>query len=124
MNATCARCRAARADGGPCLPSEGAYNNVAACVGGGTLSYGAMAWRYMERDFRMRSTYGAPAGSTLEDWPISYQDLEPYYTKAEWEIGVSGKGRRQFVRTAAKQALSYAAAAVQHGSDAASDGGA
>ncbi len=75
----------------PVLPSEGAYNNVAACVGGGTLSYGAMAWRYMERDFRMRSTYGAPAGSTLDDWPISYQDLEPYYTKAEWEIGVSGK---------------------------------
>ena len=73
------------------LPSEGAFNNVAACVGGGTFSYGAMAWRYMERDFRMRSTYGAPAGSTLEDWPISYQELEPYYTQAEWEIGVSGK---------------------------------
>ncbi len=73
------------------LPSEGAYNNVAACVGGGTLSYGAMAWRYMERDFRMRTTYGAPEGSTLEDWPIAYQELEPFYSKAEWEIGVSGK---------------------------------
>jgi len=73
------------------LPSEGAYNNVAACVGGGTFSYGAMAWRYLERDFRMKSTYGAPAGSTLADWPLSYADLEPFYTKAEWEIGVSGK---------------------------------
>src|SRR3954454_19527805 len=73
------------------LPSEGAYNNVAACVGGGTMSYGAMAWRYMERDFRMRTTYGAVEGSTLADWPISYQDLEPFYTKVEWEIGVSGK---------------------------------
>ena len=73
------------------LPSEGVYNNVAACVGGGTMSYGAMAWRYMEKDFRMRSTYGAPNGSSMEDWPISYQDLEPFYTKAEWEIGVSGK---------------------------------
>jgi choline dehydrogenase-like flavoprotein len=71
-------------------PSEGAYNNIAACVGGGTFSYGAMAWRYMEKDFRMRSTYGAVAGSTLEDWPISYADLEPYYEKAEWEMGVSG----------------------------------
>src|SRR6516162_5806234 len=39
-------------------PSEGAYSNNAACVGGGTLSYGAMAWRFMEKDFRMRSTYG------------------------------------------------------------------
>ena len=70
--------------------SEGGYQNNAACVGGGTFSYGAMAWRFLEKDFRMRSTYGAPEGSTLEDWPISYQDLEPYYEKAEWEIGVSG----------------------------------
>ena len=30
------------------------------------------------------------AGSTLEDWPIGYADLEPYYDKAEWELGVSG----------------------------------
>ncbi|MFN7998578.1 MAG: GMC family oxidoreductase [Bryobacteraceae bacterium] len=66
------------------------YHNNAACVGGGTLSYGAMAWRYLEKDFRMRSTYGTVAGTTLEDWPITYDDLEPYYEKAEWEIGVSG----------------------------------
>ena len=72
------------------LPSEGGYQNNAACVGGGTLSYGAMAWRYLPQDFRMRSTYGAPAGSSLEDWPISYDDLEPYYEKAEYEIGISG----------------------------------
>jgi len=72
------------------VPSDGAYSNNAACVGGGTFSYGAMAWRYLEKDFRLRSTYGAVAGSTLDDWPISYQDLEPYYTKAEWELGVSG----------------------------------
>jgi choline dehydrogenase-like flavoprotein len=72
------------------FPSQGGYSNNAACVGGGTLTYGAMAWRYHPIDFRMRSTYGAPEGSTLEDWPISYDDLEPYYEKAEWEIGVSG----------------------------------
>ncbi len=72
------------------LPSEGSYNNNAACVGSGTVSYGAMAWRFMEKDFRMRTEYGTPEGSTLEDWPISYADLEPFYEKAEWEIGVSG----------------------------------
>jgi choline dehydrogenase-like flavoprotein len=72
------------------LPSDGSYNNNAACVGGGTLSYGAQAWRFMPQDFRMRSTYGAPTGSSLEDWPISYDDLEPFYDKAEHEIGVSG----------------------------------
>jgi choline dehydrogenase-like flavoprotein len=49
-----------------------------------------MAWRYMEKDFRMRSTYGAPEGSTLEDWPIGYADLEPFYERAEREVGVSG----------------------------------
>jgi choline dehydrogenase-like flavoprotein len=72
------------------LPSEGAYQNNAACVGGGTLSYGAQAWRYLPQDFRMRSTYGVPQGSSLEDWPISYDDLEPFYEKAEYEIGISG----------------------------------
>jgi choline dehydrogenase-like flavoprotein len=80
------------------LPSDGAYSNNAACVGGGTFSYGAMAWRYMEKDFRMRSTYGAVEGSTLEDWPISYLDLEPYYEKAEWEIGVSGDDSNNIFR--------------------------
>ena len=72
------------------LASEGGYQNNAACVGGGTLSYGAQAWRYMPQDFRMKSTYGAPVGSSLEDWPISYDDLEPFYEKAEYEIGISG----------------------------------
>ena len=72
------------------MPHEGGYSNNAACVGSGTVSYGAMAWRYMEKDFRMRSTYGAPEGSTLEDWPIIYDDLEPFYEKAEQEVGVSG----------------------------------
>lgn len=72
-------------------PNHWAYSNNAACVGGGTFSYGAMAWRFMPQDFRMRSTYGAVEGSTLADWPISYEDLEPYYEKAEWEIGVSGE---------------------------------
>jgi choline dehydrogenase-like flavoprotein len=71
-------------------PSGPGYNNNAACVGGGTLSYGAMAWRFHPKDFRMKSTYGPVAGSTLEDWPVSYDDLEPFYEKAEWEIGVSG----------------------------------
>ena len=66
--------------------------NNAACVGGGTLSYGAMAWRYMPQDFRMRSTYGAVEGSTLEDWPITYDDLEPLLRKGR--VGDRRLGRR------------------------------
>jgi choline dehydrogenase-like flavoprotein len=72
------------------VPNDPSFHNIAACVGSGTVSYGAMAWRFPEKDFRMRSTYGAVEGSTLEDWPISYDDLEPFYEKAEWEIGVAG----------------------------------
>ena len=78
------------------LPSEGAYGNNAACVGGGTLSYGAMAWRFSAQDFRMRSRYGTPDGSTLDDWPITYDDLEPFYEKAEYEIGVAGEASNPF----------------------------
>jgi choline dehydrogenase-like flavoprotein len=82
-----------------------AYSNNAACVGGGTLSYGAMAWRFMEDDFRLRTKYGAVQGSTLEDWPINYWDLEPYYEKAEWEIGVSGDDSNNIFRAPRKRPL-------------------
>lgn len=75
-------------------PSNGAYNHVAACVGSGTVSYGAMAWRFMEQDFKLKTLYGPVEGSTLDDWPITYDQLEPYYEKAEWEIGVSGDHTR------------------------------
>ncbi len=73
-------------------PHEGGYQNNAAGVGSGTAVYGAQAWRFMEQDFRMATEYGVPEGSSLADWPITYQDLEPYYERAEWEIGVSGDG--------------------------------
>ena len=76
--------------------SNGNYNHIAACVGSGTVSYGAIAWRFMPEDFRLKSIYGEVEGSTLEDWPVSYDDLEPYYTKAEWEIGVSGDETNPF----------------------------
>lgn len=78
------------------LPSEGSYSNIAACVGSGTVSYGALAWRFMEKDFKMKSTYGHVKGSTLEDWPVSYDELEPFYEKAEWEIGVAGDNEDSF----------------------------
>lgn len=68
-------------------------------TGGGTLHWGAAAYRFREADFRMKSAiaerFGAealPEGSTLEDWPISYADLEPYYDRVEYEQGISGLG--------------------------------
>jgi choline dehydrogenase-like flavoprotein len=71
-------------------PHEPGYGNNAAAVGGGTVVYGAQAWRFLPDDFRMASRYGVPAGSSLADWPIGYADLAPWYDKAEWEIGVAG----------------------------------
>lgn len=73
-------------------PHELDYHNNAACVGGGTRVYGAQAWRFCPDDFRMASKYGVPEGSSLSDWPISYEELEPFYERAEWELGVAGDG--------------------------------
>jgi gluconate 2-dehydrogenase alpha chain len=67
-------------------------------VGGSSIHYWAQSWRLNPWDFKTRSEaarrYGAaaiPKGSTLEDWPIDYDELEPYYDRVEYEIGVSGK---------------------------------
>jgi len=59
-------------------------------VGGGTLHYTANYWRLHEIDFIERSVLGPIRGTGFADWPITYADLEPYYTKVEWEVGVSG----------------------------------
>jgi gluconate 2-dehydrogenase alpha chain len=71
------------------------YGNQA---GGATVHYGTLSWRFHEDDFRPRSQtierYGAsaiPEGSSLVDWPLTYADLEPFYDRAEYELGVSGK---------------------------------
>jgi gluconate 2-dehydrogenase alpha chain len=76
------------------LPTQ-SYGNQA---GGGTVHYGAVSWRFHEDDFRVRSQtiarYGEaaiPADSSVIDWPLGYSDLEPYYDRAEYELGVSGK---------------------------------
>jgi choline dehydrogenase-like flavoprotein len=60
------------------------------CVGGTSVHFTANFWRFHEIDFVERSKIGAIAGTTFTDWPITYADLEPYYTRVEWEIGVSG----------------------------------
>jgi choline dehydrogenase-like flavoprotein len=73
-------------------PYELDYHNNAACVGGGTRVYGAQAWRFNPDDFRMASKYGVPEGSSLADWPIRYETLEPFYERAEWELGAAGDG--------------------------------
>jgi choline dehydrogenase-like flavoprotein len=60
------------------------------CVGGGTVHFTANFWRFHEIDFVERTRRGPVAGTGFADWPITYAEMEPYYTKVEWEVGVSG----------------------------------
>lgn len=59
-------------------------------VGGGSVVYAGNYWRFHEIDFVERSKWGPIAGTGFADWPITYAELEPYYTKAEQELGISG----------------------------------
>lgn len=78
---------------------------TAQVVGGGTQLYGAVSLRFSPDDFRLKSFNDN--GNTLRDdpngdvkreardWPISYDDLEPYYTRAEQLVGINGTRQNQ-----------------------------
>jgi len=59
-------------------------------VGGGSVHFTANFWRFHEIDFVERSRRGGIPGTGFADWPLTYAEMEPYYTKVEWEVGVSG----------------------------------
>ena len=60
-------------------------------VGGSNAHFTANFWRLRPGDFNEASVLGGVPRTGLADWPITYEELEPYYTKAEWELGVSGE---------------------------------
>ncbi len=59
-------------------------------VGGSSNFMSGFFYRLKEKDFRLLSEFGPIKGANIADWPISYDELEPYYTRAETEIGISG----------------------------------
>jgi choline dehydrogenase-like flavoprotein len=59
-------------------------------VGGTTMRWSGVCPRFLAHEFRARTTYGAMDDTTLIDWPITLEELEPYYDKAEAKMGVSG----------------------------------
>ena len=61
------------------------------CVGGSSNFMSGYFHRLQPFDFKLRSTFGPIDGANVADWPIGYDDLEPYYTKVERLVGVSGK---------------------------------
>lgn len=61
------------------------HNNSGRGVGGGTVHFTGVFYRFHESDFMVRSLDGV-----ADDWPIRYTDLEPYYERIEKDIAVSG----------------------------------
>lgn len=78
----------------------GNVNDLPTTVGGATLHYDAKARRYREVDFMANSLMGGTAdrpaieGTTYADWPMSYQQLEPFYAVTEEVVGVQGPAYR------------------------------
>ena len=77
--------------------TQGGTHPMMNAIGGTSIHYWAQSWRLKPWDFRTRSEvirrYGAsaiPAGTTLEDWPLTYDELAPFYEIIEDEVGVSG----------------------------------
>jgi len=61
------------------------------CVGGSSNFMSGFFYRQKPEDFHLLSTFGPIDKANLADWPISYDNLEPYYTKVESVVGVSGR---------------------------------
>ncbi len=68
----------------------GEVNNLPKTVGGGQVHADGKTPRFNDFDFRMRSELGEVAGADFADWPLEYDELEPFYVAAEHEVGVSG----------------------------------
>lgn len=67
-------------------------------LGGAGVHWAAETWRFYPSDMKYRThhieRYGEdrlPEGSTIQDWPLTYEELEPHYTAFEQDIGVSGR---------------------------------
>lgn len=59
-------------------------------VGGSTVHWNGLAYRMQAHEFRARTVYGEVAGASLADWPLTLEELAPYYARAEDKMGVTG----------------------------------
>jgi choline dehydrogenase-like flavoprotein len=58
-------------------------------VGGTTTHWAGASLRFQEHEFKVKTHYGEIKGASLEDWPLTLQELEPWYAKAEDKMGVT-----------------------------------
>ncbi|GAB2748922.1 GMC family oxidoreductase [Nocardioides pakistanensis] len=89
----------AEAAQGVARSAQGALGQLGATVGGTTLHYNAKTPRFWKQDFTMLSDHGPIEGAQVADWPISYDDLAPFYDVVERRLGVQGDRRRMPART-------------------------
>ena len=62
---------------------------IVKAVGGSTTHWAGASLRIQDHEFRAKTHYGEVDGASLLDWPLTLQDLEPYYDKAENKLGVT-----------------------------------
>jgi choline dehydrogenase-like flavoprotein len=67
------------------------FARYARAVGGTTFHFTGNYWRFRPIDFMEVTKRGNVPGADLADWPITYDELEPYYSAVEWAVGVSGE---------------------------------
>jgi choline dehydrogenase-like flavoprotein len=80
----------------------GDVNDLPTTVGGGTVHWDAKVPRFWRQDFHGRSLHGPVEGANVADWPLSYDDLSPYYDEIERHLGVQGDRSRMPPRTLAE----------------------
>jgi gluconate 2-dehydrogenase alpha chain len=93
-----------RNEGDPTTEATFSLGRMMNSVGGSIIHYGAWLRRFHPHHFRTLSyvkerwgTSVLPVGCKLADWPVSYEELEPYYTRLEHEIGVAGDESNPFL---------------------------
>jgi choline dehydrogenase-like flavoprotein len=68
----------------------GDINSLPTTVGGGTVHWDAKTPRFWRQDFKGRSLYGPVPGANVADWPLTYDELAPFYDEVEARLGVQG----------------------------------
>src|SRR5918996_97250 len=71
-------------------PVELGSNNSGQGVGGSTVHYSMVAMRAHPEDFLRRTLDGEIEGADVSDWPITFEDLEPYYEEVEEALQIAG----------------------------------
>ncbi|MBV9672776.1 MAG: gluconate 2-dehydrogenase subunit 3 family protein [Verrucomicrobia bacterium] len=94
-----------RAENEPTQEATFSLGRMMNSVGGSMIHYGAWMRRFHSHHFRMESyisdrwgTNVLPERCRVADWPVSYEQLEPYYTLLEEQIGIAGDDTNPFVQ--------------------------